>query len=174
MLKVQVGCSVRTLLCGQFGVASEYVDERINTIFLDGKPVDDVDSAIIKNGSVLALSAAMPGLVGTTLRKGGHLASLRSTITYQKEDGNIPNQEGIVVLKLFNLLVRELGPTFLEQGVMIKSSDLEVLLKTRFDEIQAGCSGASLNGKETHLDKLVKTDLFNRQDHILLRIKNFT
>ena len=173
MLKVQVGCSVRTLLCMQFGVASEYVDEHINTIFLNGKPVDDVDSAIVKNGSVLALSAAMPGLVGTTLRKGGHLASLRSTITHQKEDENIPSQEGDIVLKLFNLLVKELGPAFLEQGIMIKSTDIENLLKTRFDEIQAGCRGASLNGKETHLDKLVKTDLFKRQSHILFQI-NFS
>ncbi|MCP4349944.1 MAG: endonuclease/exonuclease/phosphatase family protein [Desulfobacterales bacterium] len=62
MLKVQVGCSIRSLLCKQTDVASDYVDERISTVFLDGKPVDDVDSAIVKNGSVLALSAAMPGL----------------------------------------------------------------------------------------------------------------
>ncbi|MCP4106781.1 MAG: hypothetical protein GY749_14790 [Desulfobacteraceae bacterium] len=175
MLKVQVGCSIRSLLCKQTGVASDYVDERISTVFLDGKPVDDVDSAIVKNGSVLALSAAMPGLVGTTLRKGGHLASLRSTITHRKEDEHIPNQEGFVVIKLFNLLIRELGPAFLEQGVMIKNSDFEGLLKSRFDEIHAGCRGVSLNGKEMHLDKLVGTDLFSRQDHILLRIiRNFT
>ena len=34
---------------------------------LDGKPVDDIGSSFLHDGSTLALSAAMPGLVGATL-----------------------------------------------------------------------------------------------------------
>jgi len=67
MVRARVGCSIKTMLCEQFGVSPEYMEDRIKTIFLDGKTVDDVDSAIIKDGSTLALSAAMPGLVGATL-----------------------------------------------------------------------------------------------------------
>lgn len=170
MLRIQTGHSVKNMLCKQFGVAPEYVDDHISTIFLDGKPVDDADSAVIKNGSTLALSAAMPGLVGTTFRKGGHLASFRSTITHQKEDMHVPIQEGIVVLKLFNLLVRELGPFFLEQGILIKGKNLEDLLKSRYDDLKAGCRAVSLNGKETDLDRLAEMNLSDRQGHVLLQI----
>jgi hypothetical protein len=76
-VKVQAGCSVKTLLCEQLGLSPEYLEERIQTIFLDGRPVDDVNSAIIEDGSTLALSAAMPGLAGATLRKGGYYAPMR-------------------------------------------------------------------------------------------------
>ena len=36
-LKVQTGISVRDLLCRQIGVSDDYLDQRIQTIFLDGK-----------------------------------------------------------------------------------------------------------------------------------------
>jgi hypothetical protein len=56
------------VLCDQFQVETDYLENRIKTIFLDGKPVDDEDKAVLKNGSTLALSAAMPGLVDSTFR----------------------------------------------------------------------------------------------------------
>ena len=43
MVKVQIGCSIKTILCEQFGLDPEYVEDRIQTIFLDGKMVDDID-----------------------------------------------------------------------------------------------------------------------------------
>ena len=64
-LKVRTGCSIRELLCRQLGVRADYVDQRIQTIFLDGKTVDDVDTAMIRQDSTLALSAALPGLAGS-------------------------------------------------------------------------------------------------------------
>jgi len=71
LLKAQVGCSMKRFLIEGIGLSPEYIAERIQTIFLDGSPVDDLDSAIIKDGSHLALSAAMPGLVGAAMRRGG-------------------------------------------------------------------------------------------------------
>jgi hypothetical protein len=53
MFKARVDCSIKTLLCEQVGLKPEYVEDRIKTIFLDGKAVDDIDSAIIKDGSTL-------------------------------------------------------------------------------------------------------------------------
>ena len=93
-LKVKTGLTIRELLCGQFGVSGEYFDNRIQTIFLDGKAVDNVDAAGIEDNSRLALSAAMPGLVGATFRKGGRYAPLRGTISYSKEKKSIVRGEG--------------------------------------------------------------------------------
>ena len=64
-VKTQAGNSIKNLLCDQFGVDAGYLEDRIQTIFLDGKPVDDAETAIVKSGSTVALSAAM------TLRHAG-------------------------------------------------------------------------------------------------------
>ena len=84
-VEILAGRTVKMLLCEDFGVEEDYLEDRIKTIFLDGKPVDDANSASVNNGAVLALSAAMGGLVGTTLRRGSVLSSFRSGITYQQE-----------------------------------------------------------------------------------------
>jgi hypothetical protein len=69
-IRRRVGCSVDIFLREEIGAAPETI-EKIQSIMLDGKPVDDISSALIHDGSTLALSAAMPGLVGATLRRGG-------------------------------------------------------------------------------------------------------
>src|SRR3989304_1732354 len=102
MLKAQVGCSIKRFLCEQVGLSPEYIAEKIQTVFLDGRPVDDLDSAIIKDGARLALSAAMPGLVGATMRRGGIYSSFRNTITHRETGARYAIGEGFVHLKLFN------------------------------------------------------------------------
>lgn len=139
MLQTRIGRSIRDMLCHGFGVSPEYLENRIETIFLNGKPVDDAGSAIVRDGSVLALSAAMPGLVGSTFRKGGHLAAFRSTITHPKEEADVPVYKGVFILKLFNLLVRELGPVFLKRGVWIRKNELEAFLRRQSEIFQAEC-----------------------------------
>jgi hypothetical protein len=122
-LQAEIGCGVMSLLAGQFGVAEDYVTERITTLFLDGKAIDDLETSYIKDGSTLALSSAMPGLVGTTMRRGGHLAAMRGTITYQ---GRKPERTGPgrVKIKLFNMVMAELGETFLSQGIYLSNPEL--------------------------------------------------
>ena len=61
---------------------------------LDGKPVDDIGAALVQDGSTLALSAAMPGLVGATLRRGGAYSSFRSAITYHETGERLRAGEG--------------------------------------------------------------------------------
>lgn len=170
MVKVQVGCSIKAMLCEQFGLSPEYVEDRIQTIFLDGKTVDDIDLAIIRDGSTLALSAAMPGLAGATLRRGGYLALLRSQTTYREEKVEITRQEGMVVLKLFNLVLSELGPIFLKRGILIGRKDLESLLKSLHGEFWAGCKVATVDGKEIGLDDLLGMTWLDNYDFVMLRV----
>ena len=124
MVKAQVGGSIKNLLCEQFKMEANYLDERIKTIFLDGKPVDDVETAAVDDGSSVALSAAMPGLAGPTFRRGGTLAAFRSGITYQAEGAFADTREvGMVNIKLFNMIVSELGPLFLKDGIWVKKKE---------------------------------------------------
>lgn len=172
MVKAQVGCSIKAMLCEQFGLSPEYMEDRIKTIFLDGKTVDDVDSAIIKDGSTLALSAAMPGLAGAILRRGGHLAPLRSQIPHREGKKAFSRKEGMVVVKLFNLLMGELGPTFLKKGIFLRQEDL----KSFFVSLPEGCwigdKTARVDGQEMDLDHLLKR--LEEYDLVMLRIDGDT
>ena len=139
ILKTRVGCSIKTLLCEDIGISPEYLENRIQTIFLDGKAVDDIESAIIRDGATLALSAAMPGLVGSTFRRGSHLAAFRNSITHEREETSWSHEtEGMFTLKLFNLLVKELGPIFFERGIWIGKDDLDDFLKRQSEDVRAG------------------------------------
>jgi hypothetical protein len=151
-------------------VSPEYVEERIKTVFMDGKAVDDVDLAVIKNGSVLAFSAAMPGLAGTTLRRGGPLAAFRSQITHREEEKAISQRGGVVVLKLFNLLIKELGPSFLRRGIWVRGDELENFLKSRPDDFWEEFRAAKVDGKEADLKEVLKIKWSEKQEHVLLRV----
>jgi hypothetical protein len=152
MVETPVGCSVKTLLNNTLGMDDNYVEDRIKTIFLDAKPVDDINTACINDGSVLALSGAMPGLAGATLRRGGQLASFRGSISCKSDGKNAIGQEGHVVVKLFNLLVNDLGPIFLKQGILVKNKQLEDFFGSRPADFWPSLKSAYLNSQKISLD----------------------
>jgi hypothetical protein len=121
------GIPVAGFLTEEMGLDSMYVRNRITTIFLDGKPVDDIEKSIVRNGSLLALSGAMPGLVGATLRRGGYYSAFRETISDRGPGASVSAGQGTVTMKLFNILLREIGPHFLQRGVIITPGDREWL-----------------------------------------------
>ncbi len=146
-LRVLVGGSVTDLLARQFGIAADYLHSRITTLFLNGKAIDNADSALIRDGSVLALSGAMPGLVGATMRSGGYYAAMRSSISHQESGAWERTREGAIRLKLFNLLLAELGPVFLREGIILENSALAAFLTGQEEEFWRDCRKALLNGK---------------------------
>ena len=127
---VRVEASLKSVLCDQCGIDPEYLANRISTMFLNGKLVDQTDSAVVSNNSELALSAAMPGLVGATFRCGGVLSPFRAAISFKNEHGAGDRlQEGLVIIRLYNLLISELGPGFLERGIYVTPTFLGQLLQ---------------------------------------------
>jgi len=124
LMEINTGCSVRELLRTQWKLSDEYVARRISTLFIDGKPVDNLDTAVIEEGTTLALSCAMPGLVGAVMRRDGLLSSFRSGITYSHAAGNVVTLQGRIRVRLFNMLIRELGPGFLKDGIEVDVNDL--------------------------------------------------
>jgi len=170
MVKVQVGCSLSALLVEPLGLKPEYVKERIKTIFLEGNPVDDLGTTLVKDGSVLALSAAMPGLAGATLRRGGVFAGLRSPIPQREMKTPILPEEGFVVVKLFNLLIRELGPVFLDRGVLLSKNDFGEFLKGLPDEFWRGCQEIKVNGEEKDEVQLRSLSWLSRANWVSLSV----
>ena len=162
-LKVKTGQSIKELFCGQLGISEDYFDNRIQTIFLDGKAVDRTNTAWIENGSRLALSAAMPGLVGATFRKGGRYASFRGTISYAESKKTIPNSEGEITLKFFNMIAKELGPAFLQKGIIIAGERFQDFVQRNAEDLKAGCNSIHLNDAKADADGLLNTNWENTE-----------
>ena len=158
MIEVQAGCSIKTMLADALGLDDSYVENRIKTIFLNAKPVDDINTACIENGSVLALSGAMPGLAGATLRRGGQLASFRGSISCRSHGENELGQNGYAFVKLFNLLVNDLGPIFLEKGILINKQQLVTFLRRQPDNFRLILKSADFNGKKISVGNISEID----------------
>ena len=162
-VEVRTGGSVREVLCRQLGIDGDYLDQRIQTIFLNARPVDDVDSTRVDSGATLALSGAMPGLMGATLRKGGFFASLRQDISYHKDNRTSDSAARPITLKLFNLVAQELGPPFLHRGITIKGQDFQHLLAHHLESLSDGGASCERDGRPIALKDLAQIDLLDKK-----------
>lgn len=145
-LRGETGVSVRKFLTEQAGLTGQYLEKRVQTVFLDGRAVDDLDSTKVHDGSILTLSAAMPGLLGATLRVGSRYAAMRSEISYHLDEGRPETGQGFVLLKLFNLLIRELGPGLLKKGVWTNGEKLKDFFDSLPESFWKNCTEAEVNG----------------------------
>ncbi len=171
MFKTRVGCSIQVFLREEIGAGQDTID-KIQSIFLDGRPVDDLSAAKIKDGSVLALSAAMPGLVGATLRRGGAYSSFRNTITYHQDSANCVSGEGFVQIKLFNLLMDELGPDLLKKGVCVRFSVFMAFLAEQSPDFWQGCRLALLDGNDVGPQTLANNARLSCHDCLFLSVSS--
>jgi hypothetical protein len=169
LVETRLGCSVQAFLLEQLGLSPEYVEARIQTIMLNGKVVDDPAAAAIYPGAVLSLSAAMPGLLGATLRTGSYYAAMRSQISWQGGAPTSEGKEGTVVLKLFNLLINEVGPRLLRRGVRVRAEDLTSLLGEQTDWLLGKEAKAYVDGSDVDLERLSHTAWGNRPVCLKLR-----
>jgi len=170
-IQAEMGCSVKRFLCTTFPVSSEYIEERIPTIMLNGKVVEDLEGSIIEENAVLALSSAMPGLVGATLRRGGHLSTMRSGITYRENKKNQTPHRGAITIRFFNVLIRELGLKLLYQGITMSRVDLTVFIQRCFDPLKENCTNAMINNQKVTVVDLLKTKMLIDADEIFVQIK---
>ncbi|QTA81406.1 Uncharacterized protein dnl_37410 [Desulfonema limicola] len=171
-VSARFGCSLKSMLCDQFGITPEYLSDRIKTIFLNGKPVDDPETAIIYDNAVLALSAAMPGLVGATFRSQGPLSIFRSSITHRnkEEKSEIPGK-GMLTLKFFNLLVPEMGPAFLERGIWLKTGIIKNLIEEKKADLDTFFKSIIINGQKTGADELTSLKWNDNMELIQVAVK---
>jgi len=166
-LRCRVGRSVEWFLKDELGAGPGTI-AKIQSIMLDGKAVDDIGSAVIHDGSTLALSAALPGLVGATLRRGSRYASFRSGITYHEAGPACLPVEGWVSIKLFNLLMAEMGPGLLRQGVFVNGAFLADFLAELAPGLGPGCSSVTLDGKPVAVGALRDTAWLTGADQVFL------
>jgi len=150
--------NLQKILCRICDIEPGDLRARIQTVFLNGKPVDDMETVFVEDGDCLALSAAMPGLVGATMRSGGVLAGFRHSISHRPPRTRSNARGGVLSIKLFNLLIKEIGPRFLRQGVLVGLDDLQNLLTSILEVDRGNCKTAKLNTRTINADALAEID----------------
>jgi hypothetical protein len=166
-IRAMVGCSISELLVQQFGITPEYIRSRITTLFLNSRAVDKAEEAMVGDDAVLALSGAMPGLVGATMRSGGYYAAMRSSISYQESEGEGLVREGTIRIKLFNLLLSELGAIVLRQGILLPAAALFAFLHEQQEDFWKDCRQALLDGQPVDPQLLKSVGLLPAGDGLI-------
>ena len=170
LVQTRTGGTLSDLLCDQLGIDAGYLKNRVQTLFLNNSPVDDVETTIVADGDVVALSAAMPGLAGATLRKGGFYARLRHGISHQiKDTEEIEEHTGIVTIRLFNVVAKELGPVFMEKGVMVDGRALKSFLNIAWPALTSPVYTLSVDGEEIAMPVLLEKDWHMRMIRLTIQ-----
>lgn len=140
------GNDIGSFLCDLAGFTPEYLSSAVETIFLNGTPVDDLGHQLQGENTTLALSAAMPGLAGAIFRKNSFHSPLRTTTAGDSSQATSSGST-TVTLKLFNTIAKERGRDLLHKGVITSGIKLakflernarlvELILTARLNETQ--------------------------------------
>lgn len=77
-------------------------------------------------------------------------------------------------LKLFNIIMSELGLDFLKRGIFIKLIDLKDFLSKQADGLQQGCREILLNQAPVKLSQLQDVQFSSQSDLVFLSVKSET
>jgi len=169
IVDLTVGCSLEHMLCDQLEIAPDYLRDRAQTVFLNSSPVDDLASASVPDEAVISLSAAMPGLNGAVMRRGGPLSEMRRSISHTPDQVGSQLSPGRITLKLFNLVAKELGPHFLTRGVVVSSRALGELLMLQPSSFWQSVNSAAIDGAPCEVDQLIIHEW--PEQEVLLRLQ---
>lgn len=169
VLFVPAGSTVRAVLDAA-GFSRSYLEDKVKTVFLDGSAVDDLAMETVTKGSVIALSAAMPGLAGAIFRKDSPISGLRSHFDARPANRPVQDAEEPVVLKMFNIIAEDMGPRLLADGVLISGRDVANFLAARRELLQKAIVGAELDGSPIESNDLFAAP-FADSEHILFRAR---
>lgn len=153
------------------GFSREYITGRIETIFLNGLPVDELTTPITGSQPVLAISAAMPGLAGAIFRKNSYHAHLRTSAADSDSQTDKVSGSLQIRLKLFNFISRERGGDLLQQGCLLRADSVRKFFILHHDlpESIVAIRGTGSEIAPPHLDEtLAQAEMVMltiREDH---------
>lgn len=167
-LDICQGESIGGLLASLPGFTEDYITQRVQTIFLDGFPADDLDQQLQGSEVVLAVSAAMPGLAGAIFRKNGVHAALRTTAGKMVSTSPATDTSVTVRLKLFNVIAVETGEQILAGGCVIAASALGKFLAYR-SPLSSRIGNIETKGQSLTVRELL--ELLTKKEKIKLTVR---
>ncbi|MDL2267250.1 hypothetical protein LJC46_04595 [Desulfovibrio sp. OttesenSCG-928-G15] len=122
VVRCTVGITFDLMLRREFGLTEEQIAP-VDSIILDGMPVDEPEHTVVPGGSRLALASGLPGITGLSMKKGSAVRGLRSGITHTRSAEVTPTP-GEITLSLYSLTLPELAGHFLARGVGVTPEQL--------------------------------------------------
>ena len=116
------------------GFSQEYLEQCVQTIFINGAAADSFD-AVLAPGSIVALSAAMPGLAGAIFRRQGLHSSLRSQVASTRAVA--AEGPGFIKVKFFNHIAIDRACDVLSRGALVEGRAWHDFAARRADIFQA-------------------------------------
>lgn len=150
------------------GFTRRYMNERIETIFLNGLPVDDLETIIVGAAPILAISAAMPGLAGAIFRKNGFHAPLRTTVSNDSSNEAQNSEQVMILLKFFNMIVSERGEAILHDGCLMKCNSVLRFMNYR---PQLFSDALSMNCDDKTMDFVEVKNTLHKSERVFLKIQ---
>jgi hypothetical protein len=172
MIKTRLDSSLRSVLCRELGTNREFLLKRVSAAFLDGKTVDDLDSAMLAPGSTVALTGCLtePFLL--------HAFSQRwfPPETHEEKSqfcakSTSPAREGFITLKILNVLIQDFGPHLLESGVWLDTKSLEAFFASRSSRFWTGLKTAKVDEAETDSASLAQGPWSKEPGLVKLRVE---
>ena len=165
------GESIYSFLTDFCGISGDYISRKIKTVMIDAGPVDDIFKTCISEGGVCALSGAMPGIVGAMMRIGSPYAAMRESITVKPGRSLITGKEILISLKLFNIVLLDLGPYFLKRGILLEKGRVLDIFTRHSDDLYPGCGGIFLNGSPVDMRKMTGDNRSGISELVLLKLE---
>ena len=76
----------------------------------------------------------------------------------------------LVMIKLFNLLINELGPQFLKKGIIINKEDVRNIVDDGNNTLKSFTNSVELDGKKIHYEQLYTLDWSQVSENLLFKI----
>jgi len=105
------------------------------------------------------------------MRRGSAYASFRRAITYKKAGHDPQQKPGMVRLKLFNIVMNDLGLEFLEKGFFITPRGLTNVFKNQSPDFWQGCKEIKLNETPVNTGLLKNGHLDLQGDLVFFSVK---
>lgn len=165
-LPVASGMPVGVFINSLPGFDIDYISNTIQTIFLDGNAIDNLEHPLTRRDHVLALSAAMPGLAGAIFRRNSLCAALR-TRSDNLHTSKKSNHELSILLKLFNSIALEKGGELLRSGGLFSGETLHSFFQQRPSLLES-ITSSNIDGKMQKVKDLLPS--LSREEQYYLKI----
>lgn len=124
LIHAESGMSIREFMVDAIGLAPDYAENRVRTIFLNSSPVDDIDGIKIKDGDIISLSGALPGICGIAMGRDTVISAFRTDISATAAEEDILKGDAVIQVKMFNLVASEAGQVLLQRGVIVEAATI--------------------------------------------------
>ncbi|MBS3755446.1 MAG: hypothetical protein KGY56_07070 [Desulfobacterales bacterium] len=144
------GIPVNEFLTQHLRLDADFIQNRIQTIFMEGQAVDRPEETRIIKPCSLGLSAAMPGLFGAAFRKEGQYRAMRRSYNAGRSgpDNSESGSTVPVTVKCFNQVAEAIGNDLLGRGVCMDAGDFLQFWNSQRSLLEPGCLGVWMDGAQ--------------------------